>query len=1793
MKLRFWFANLVFLLAVTQGNSQCSILDPLDIIDLTPLTANLLIEGATNDDLSGDQDVVGVLLEFEHTQVGDLTIELTSPSGQSIVLIGPTGSFGNTSLTDWEVLFMPCGDAASPDPGFSGTWSNNQDWGNLGSYSGSYHPFSGCLENFDTGSINGNWNFQILDNTQFDQGKLLNATIFFFDPSGINCDLCSAVGGEFEVDDLFVCSNDNSNIELEPIFVDDEPGFENEYLYIIRQGDAILDVSPEVNFSGYAEGVYQVCGISVRADNVDDLQNIIDGGYAALVSEIEGQTPSICAAVTQTCVNATISQDNIEQDLNITICDGDDYELGGVSFGTAGTYEVIVPQNTGCDSIYNLILSLSNIEAVITPSSTTLDCADPNITLSSNQSTTSPNTVYNWYTMGGNIVGANDVPTININEAGTYFLELTDGLCVQTTSIQILKNAEAAEVEITGGTITCEEPEIDLDLESNISISSVSWDGPGSFSSTDEDITVNVSGVYTATVTSDNGCVTIKSITVNEAGETPILSLSADDLSCAAPLVTIQVLASSNSLSYSWTGPSGFEFDGKNPVVGIAGVYTVTAMDNFGCEETFEIEIFGDPDALEYSVLTEDILCPGAQVSLEVVIDNPNAFIQWDLPDGSLSFSNPLVTDQAGNYDVTIVSNECSKTETVTVAENISPIPVIQIVQDQPIGCQITSANLSFDVIANQDQIESFEWTSPQGQKFSDQIINVDLAGLYRLTVVTLDGCVVSENHALLYEAIVPDVDLTNQNVTCGFPEGFVVSVANESYNYEWVDLNGTITTDSIVTTTTANSYNLTVSDDNGCYKKFFINVAVDTISNKLNSKISNVLDCNNSSSVVTISSLPFTSFTWTDVNGDFISDNDTIEFADPGVYFVELVDRTSQCISIDSVEVIQDISTPDLEVENQSFDCGQESMLLVTETITPNVAFQWEGPNGFESSTKSPLITDAGDYTVTATGQNGCETIETITVDRDNALPNVEASFSNDLDCVNTQTTATGTTTTAGATFQWIGPNNVFDESEIVIEVAGEYVFIVTGSNACSDSIVLDIPFIGELPEFYALSDTLFCGENDLLIDVLEVTPDVTYEWNGPNGYTSTEVQNIVTEEGLYIITGISANSCVLVDTAFVVIDNLPANISLDQPIDTLTCAVTELNYSFSSDIALQDIQWMGPSGIMSSDPSISITEAGDYTLQVQAENECNSSLSFVIIEDVAEPIFSLENEDINCDNQKAEINMTVDDPLATFSWEGPSFTSDLQNVTVEASGNYSVTVTGENGCTDEQSVEVAEDLTPPDLVVVNDTLPCNEDPILLEAFSTTTDVVVQWLGPNGFDSTGINALTNIEGIYFVTATGPNGCSVTEEIEIFDVPVYPDVDISFSNDINCENDETEITAVVSGDIQSIEWTGEEGFVTDELIFMTGQGGKYVFEAIGENGCIQKDSIQVNIDTLYPAIVVEQLGKLLCDVNTIGISGEGSAQGVEYSYNWDTSDGKINFGGNSLNPVIEGEGTYTLYVKNNINGCQSEDSIAIKQEESTLESMDVDFVKQTCNDIDDAIISIQGVTGGFAPYRYAIEGGSFTENGKFEGLSSGEFLVSVKDSFGCVLDSIIILDAKNQVTVDLGDDKDVILGQSLTVTADFASFPIANISEILWEPSDIADCLFCTQFDFVPEGNMIVTVFVTDNNGCMAQDQMIVRVDDDIKLYIPNIFTPNDDGVNDFLIIPESPNVSMINSFRVYDRWGSKVFQEEGKVPGQLEAWDGRHLGQRVQNGVFLYVAEVEMVNGDVRILRGNITVVR
>ncbi|MEM9887274.1 MAG: proprotein convertase P-domain-containing protein [Bacteroidota bacterium] len=174
------------LLYTQQLNAQCGCTNcpqPLPDNTLDDFFVNVMSDGTADCDLATNP-LQSVAVNFDHEYVGDLTITLTSPDGQTITLIGPTGFFGATDDTVWDITFVD--GTASPDPGFSAMWNNNQVWGTNNNYTGSYNPFSGNLSDF-TGNLCGTWVLNVTDDQGLDIGNFLDFDLVFASPNGLNC----------------------------------------------------------------------------------------------------------------------------------------------------------------------------------------------------------------------------------------------------------------------------------------------------------------------------------------------------------------------------------------------------------------------------------------------------------------------------------------------------------------------------------------------------------------------------------------------------------------------------------------------------------------------------------------------------------------------------------------------------------------------------------------------------------------------------------------------------------------------------------------------------------------------------------------------------------------------------------------------------------------------------------------------------------------------------------------------------------------------------------------------------------------------------------------------------------------------------------------------------------------------------------------------------------------------------------------------------------------------------------------------------------------------------------------------------------------------------------------------------------------------------------------------------------------------------------------------------------------------------------------------------------------------
>jgi gliding motility-associated-like protein len=300
--------------------------------------------------------------------------------------------------------------------------------------------------------------------------------------------------------------------------------------------------------------------------------------------------------------------------------------------------------------------------------------------------------------------------------------------------------------------------------------------------------------------------------------------------------------------------------------------------------------------------------------------------------------------------------------------------------------------------------------------------------------------------------------------------------------------------------------------------------------------------------------------------------------------------------------------------------------------------------------------------------------------------------------------------------------------------------------------------------------------------------------------------------------------------------------------------------------------------------------------------------------------------------------------------------------------------------------------------------------------------------------------------------------------------------------------------------------------------------------------------------------------------------------------------------------LMVGNSTYTesgLYVDSLINslGCDSivNTNLTVLTEPAIV--ADIEVSSSSCFNTQTGQVAILGVNGGSPPYSFNFDGVEVGETTLFEELPGGrEYDFIITDRFGCTAVQTIAVPSPDILTLDVGSDLNLELGEAAVISAN-TNFTVENY---FWSTSS-ADELICATapdcptLSWLPTANQSVVLTAEDANGCTITDSLQINVVANYELFVPNVFSPNDDGINDrFTLYGPQPRISSIQQLQVFDRWGQLVFDGTDLTPGALgQGWDGTAKGQDVSQGVYIYRALVQFLDGFVREVGGDVTVLR
>ncbi|MEO1262686.1 MAG: gliding motility-associated C-terminal domain-containing protein [Bacteroidota bacterium] len=521
--------------------------------------------------------------------------------------------------------------------------------------------------------------------------------------------------------------------------------------------------------------------------------------------------------------------------------------------------------------------------------------------------------------------------------------------------------------------------------------------------------------------------------------------------------------------------------------------------------------------------------------------------------------------------------------------------------------------------------------------------------------------------------------------------------------------------------------------------------------------------------------------------------------------------------------------------------------------------------------------------------------------------------------------------------------------------------------------------------------------------------------------------------------------------------------------------------------------------------------------------------------------------------------------------------------NVTYSSIGNkfVTLTITDESGCivTDIQQYEILE-VPNVEAAIIADY--CGPDDatgaIILSPQGNDAPYQYDWGATGTFSAD--STLEDLEvGTYIVEVMGANGCS---ELFTFDVPegLSLEAGVDPVQPPTCNGDSDGVISI-SIEISNPPVTFDFGNGPQASNTLSDiPAGTYNVQVVDGQGCEG-----------FFTIVVEDFPELEVSIDPNDISCYGEADGTievfanggagNYTYLW--SNGEMTSFIENLGP-----GMYTVTVTDE-NGCSEVLDADIIEPDSI--SLDIDVLDVLCAGDATGIITVLA-TGGTPPYEYSINGTDYQASPDLTGLVAGSYTAYVRDSRNCIYTIEGMISEPSPLVVDAGPDQTIDLGFTADINA--VILPPFRPVTINWFPSETLDCDDCNDPTALPVGTTTYTISIIDEDGCTDVDSVTIFVELERPVYIPNAFSPNGDGPNDFFTAYTGPAGRLIKTLRVFDRWGELVFDGQNLTPGiEPMGWDGTFNGKPMNPAVFAYYAQIEFIDGVVVLYEGDLTLVK
>lgn len=911
-----------------------------------------------------------------------------------------------------------------------------------------------------------------------------------------------------------------------------------------------------------------------------------------------------------------------------------------------------------------------------------------------------------------------------------------------------------------------------------------------------------------------------------------------------------------------------------------------------------------------------------------------------------------------------------------------------------------------------------------------------------------------------------------------------------------------------------------------------------------------------------------------------------------------------------DQVTVTQN-SSVSVNVNPTTADiCNGGTTTLTANSPNPGIVYSWSPAAGL--STTAGAVVDASPvastiYTVTANDGN-CSASANVNI---NVVEVTLVSASTDASCAGNDGSATVTPSggVAPYTYSW---NTVPAQTTQTATglAAGDYDCTVTDATGCSATETVTVSLtLGALSPPQMSSTDAVCSSSNGTATATPVDGNspFTYLWNDPNAQNTQTATGL--DPGNYSVTLTDAGGCQSTNTVIVGFDSgtITANINL---FSNASCnGICDGTATVDVQNATAPIQyiWDDPSNQMTV-TAIDLC-AGTYNVGVADANGCLATAQVIISEPTAVSANAVMDQQSTCGNPDGIATATGNGGSVAIDY-GYSWNSTPVQNAATATGllpaTYTVTITDDNGCSETADVIITA--TPGFTANISASTDascfqgCDGEATVQADANAIAPLTYSW---NSIPSQATaNATGLCAGTYEATVTDAGGCIASATVTI-QQPTPVSATLATSASPICIEESSDLSAIVTGGTQpysTFNWIADpadqslDGSLQNPTVSPI-VSTTYTFVATDVNGCTSAPKfVTVDVHDPLTLSVIRPLfnpdtGICPYDFAVLDLTATGGDG--NYTYYLDPD-----FVNPAVLPMQVQPNTTTTYNFTVVDGCTTPSANA----SSTVTVYPlpiVDFVGDDLSGCHEHTVVFTDLTSP-PPVAWNWSFGDPSSNNNtstssdpvhvFSGAGLYDISLAVESAEGCVSDStktdyieVFPLPVAN---FNLDPEQTNVL----QATIEFTDLSAPDITQWNW---DFGNGDGSTDqnpvYTYTDTGVFVIWLNVTTSNGCEDNTSRRLEIEPDVMFYIPNSFTPNRDGRNDFFR-PYGEGVKWDTyEMFIYNRWGEEIY-----VTADIDSpWNGWFKDREVEVGVYVYMIRIFDQNGEPHTYRGGVTLLR